>query len=72
MNPYDGTAATIIPQNVEKVPLFHWRPGARLLAVGSRDGADFAGNLDTDRSTYRRPLVGSSPHLRRAKGRGNY
>ncbi len=56
MNPYDGTAATIIPQNVEKVPLFHWCPGARLLAVGSRDGADFAGNLEADRSTYRRTL----------------
>lgn len=56
MNPYDGTAATIIPQNVEKVPLFHWRPGARLLAVGSRDGADFTGDLHADRSTYRRQV----------------
>lgn len=56
MNPYDGTAVTIIPHNVEKIPLFHWRPGARLLAVGSRDGAHFSGDIQADRSTYRRPL----------------
>ena len=57
MNPYDGTAATVVPQNIEKLPLFHWRPGARLLAVGSRDGADFAGDLHTDRTTFRRAVA---------------
>ena len=50
-------AATIIPQNVEKLPLYHWRPGARLLAVGSRDGADFSGDPTADRNTFRRPVT---------------
>lgn len=67
MNPYDGTAATVIPQNVEKIPLFHWRPGARLLAVGSRDGADFSGDIHADRSTYRRAL--SAAVLREAQAK---
>ena len=51
------TAATIVPTNVEKFPLYHWRPGARLLAVGSRDGADFAGDPLADRNTFQRPVT---------------
>lgn len=51
------SAATIVPTNVEKFPLYHWRPGARLLAVGSRDGADFSGNLLADRNTFQRPVT---------------
>ena len=51
------SAATIVPTNVEKLPLYHWRPGARLLAVGSRDGADFAGDLLADRNTFQRPVT---------------
>lgn len=50
-------AATVVPQNVEKLPLFHWRPGARLLTVGSRDGADFAGNPLADRNTFQREVT---------------
>ncbi len=52
------TAATIIPTNVEKVPLHHWRPGARLLSVGSRDGADFAGDASSDARSFRRDVTG--------------
>lgn len=56
-NPYDGSAAVVVPQNVEKVPLYHWRPGSRVLSVGSRDGASFAGDLPADEArSYRRPL----------------
>jgi hypothetical protein len=51
------TAATIVPTNIEKLPLYHWRPGARLLAVGSRDGADFAGDPLADRNTFQRPVT---------------
>jgi hypothetical protein len=51
------SAATIVPTNVERFPLYHWRPGARLLAVGSRDGADFAGDLSADRNTFQRPVT---------------
>lgn len=50
-------AATVVPQNVEKLPLFHWRPGARLLTVGSRDGADFAGDPQADRNTFQREVT---------------
>jgi hypothetical protein len=47
----------VVPQNVEKLPLFHWRPGARLLTVGSRDGADFAGDPHADRNTFQREVT---------------
>jgi hypothetical protein len=56
-HPYDGTAAQIVPTNVEKLPLFHWRPGARLLQIGSRDGASFDDDLDrAEARTFRRTL----------------
>jgi len=62
-NPYDGGAVQLVPQNVEKLPLWHWRPGARLLAVGSRDGARFDGRLDpSEARSFRREL---SPELLR-------
>ena len=51
------SAATIVPTQVEKFPLYHWRPGARLLAVGSRDGADFQGDPAADRNTFQRPVT---------------
>ncbi|MFW5846080.1 MAG: hypothetical protein ACOCXJ_07630, partial [Planctomycetota bacterium] len=35
--------AQVVPQNVEKTPLYHWWPGTRLLVLGSRDGAAFDG-----------------------------
>ena len=61
VNPYDGTAAMVVPQNIEKIPLFHWRPGARSLSVGSRDGASFSGILpDDEQRTFRRTV---SPDL---------
>lgn len=57
MNPYDGTAAVIVPQAVEKLPLLRWRPGARLLCVGSRNGAVFDDALDREEgTTFRRPV----------------
>lgn len=57
-NPYDGTAAVIVPQSVEKLPLYHWRPGARLLTVGSRAGPVFAPELAREEgSTFRRPVT---------------
>lgn len=57
-NPYDGTAAVIVPQAVEKLPLYHWRPGARLLCVGSRAGPVFAPELDQEEgSTFRRAVT---------------
>ncbi len=56
-NPYDGTAAQLVPQAVEKLPLFRWRPGVRLLMVGSRDGASFAHDLEAaEGRSFRRPL----------------
>ncbi len=56
-NPYDGNAAVIVPQAVEKLPLFHWRPGARLLAVGSRAGTNFTPDLHRDEgSSFQRPF----------------
>lgn len=39
MNPFDGSAAQLVPLPVERLPLYRWRPGMRLLVVGSRDGA---------------------------------
>lgn len=57
-NPWDGSAAQIVPQTVERLPLFHWRPGARLLAVGSRDGASFAADWRAaELRTFQRPLA---------------
>ncbi|TVR40025.1 MAG: hypothetical protein EA402_14105 [Planctomycetota bacterium] len=60
-HPYDGTAAVVVPQSVEKIPLYHWRPGARVLSVGSRDGTLFDGAIPADEArTFHRPL---SPEL---------
>ncbi|MBN8525093.1 MAG: hypothetical protein J0M02_07145, partial [Planctomycetes bacterium] len=57
MNPYDGTAAQLVPQAVEKLPLLRWRPGTRLLVVGSRDGASFAHDLEAaEGRSFRRPI----------------
>lgn len=57
MNPYDGSAAQLVPQAVEKLPLLRWRPGSRLLVVGSRDGASFAHDLAAaEGRSFRRPL----------------
>ncbi len=57
MNPYDGSAAQLVPQAVEKLPLHRFRPGTRLLVVGSRDGASFAHDLDAaEGRSFRRPL----------------
>lgn len=56
-NPYDGTAAQVLPVPVERLPLFYWRPGARLLFVGSRDGTTFADDLAaSEATTFRRPV----------------
>ena len=47
----------MVPQAVEKLPLFRWRPGGRLLVVGSRDGAAFDHDLDhAEGLSFRRPL----------------
>lgn len=55
---YDGTAAQLVPQAVEKLPLYRWRPGARLLVVGSRDGAAFDHDPPChDGRSFRRPLT---------------
>lgn len=48
-------AAQAVPQNVEKLPLHHWRPGARALVVGARDGIAFDG-VD-ERGSFTRPLT---------------
>ena len=57
-NPWDGSAAQVVPQAVERFPLFHWRPGARLLSVGSRDGASFAADWRAaEANTFHRPLT---------------
>lgn|GEM_PF-6532962 len=57
-NSYDGNAAVIVPQAVEKLPLFHWRPGARLLAVGSRAGTSFTPDLHRDEgSSFQRAFT---------------
>ena len=53
----NATAVTVVPQNIEKLPLFHWKPGARLLAIGSRDGANFSGDPTADRNTFQRPIT---------------
>ena len=56
MNTESATAVTVVPQNIEKLPLYHWKPGARLLAIGSRDGANFSGDPAADRNTFQRPI----------------
>jgi len=57
INPYDGRAAQLVPLPVERLPLFHWRPQTRLLAVGSRDGAAFDDDIAVhERGTYQRRL----------------
>lgn len=51
------TAAQAVPLAVERLPLFHWRPGQRLLVVGDRDGTGFDGHRDPAAiRTYQRPL----------------
>ena len=56
--PFDGQAAQIVPQNIEKLPLYHWRPGSRLLCIGSRDGASFLPDLELDEArTFHRQLT---------------
>jgi hypothetical protein len=53
----DGHVALLAPVAVERLPLYRWRPGTRLLAVGSRDGASFAGDPEAaERNTFRRPF----------------
>ncbi len=50
-------AAQLVPQAVEKLPLFHWHPGWRLLCVGDRDGARFDGAADAAAGrSFQRPL----------------
>ena len=56
------TAATVAPIPVERMPLYHWKPGTRLLAVGSRDGAGFAPDAAADARTFLRPV--DAPLLR--------
>jgi hypothetical protein len=56
-NTHDGTVAQMVPQAVEKIPLFHWRPGARLLVIGSRDGASFDDDVESaEARTFHRRL----------------
>ena len=58
INAFDAKAAQIVPQNVEKLPLFHWQPGKRLLTVGSRDGASFGDDFAAaEKNTFLRPLT---------------
>lgn len=58
-NPHDGTVAQMVPQTVEKLPLYHWRPGARLLVLGSRDGASFDGDVQkAEAHTFHRRIDG--------------
>lgn len=57
-NPFDGSAAQLVPQAVEKLPLHRWRPGSRLLVIGSRDGASPAPDLErAEARSFRRPLT---------------
>ncbi|NRA36718.1 MAG: hypothetical protein HRU15_01140 [Planctomycetes bacterium] len=54
---WDGQVAQIFPQNVEKLPLFHWYHGKRMLCIGSRDGAAFDQNISAaENNTFHRPL----------------
>lgn len=66
-NPWDGTAVNVVPSAVERLPLWHWRPGARVLAVGSRDGAVFADWRAAEERTFHRPLDVAVLRAMRAK-----
>jgi len=56
-NPYDGSAVQVVPLPVERIPVFHWRPGSRALVVGSRDGAVYDADwLAAEERTFRRPV----------------
>jgi hypothetical protein len=67
-NPWDGSAAQIAPIAVERLPLHHWRPGTRLLAVGSRDGASFSPDWRAaEARTFQRPLAADSLRAAMAK-----
>jgi hypothetical protein len=60
-HPWDGRAAQVAPLAVERLPLLHWRPGTRLLAVGSRDGASFSADWRAaEERTYQRPLAAAA------------
>lgn len=49
--------AQVVPCAVERIPLYHWHPGRRLLAVGDRDGVAWDGAADPAAArTFRRPL----------------
>ncbi|MFW5830064.1 MAG: hypothetical protein ACOCXA_07360, partial [Planctomycetota bacterium] len=51
-------AAQVVPQNVEKLPLYHWRPGGRLLVVGSREGGRYdADDAAADQGAFQRRLT---------------
>lgn len=53
----DASAALVVPMPVERLPLYRWRPGTRLLNVGSRDGTTFDGDVErAERATFRRPI----------------
>lgn len=69
MKPVGAVAVTVVPQNIEKLPLYHWKPGARLLAIGSRDGAHFSGDPGADRNTFQRPISVELVHEAIAKQR---
>lgn len=56
-NSYDGTAAVIVPQAIEKLPFAHWRPGSRTLTVGSRSGTVFSPDMEREESsTFHRAI----------------
>lgn len=57
MQAYDGSAALVVPIPVERLPLYRWRPGTRLLNVGSRDGTAFDGAVErAEAATFHRPV----------------
>lgn len=69
-SPYDGAAAQVVPLPVEKLPLFHWRPGARLLIVGSRDGVGFDDDVAAqDGTSFRRPMTAETLEVAAARSR---
>ena len=67
-NAFDGSVVQLVPQQVEKLPLYHWKPGSRLLCVSSRDGAAFASTqrefnlIDTRQVLGRKVSVGAESH----------
>jgi hypothetical protein len=69
-NPFDASAAQVVPLPVERIPLYHWRPGARALVVGSRDGAVFDPDWrGAEARTFRRPLDAALLATARERGR---